>query len=349
MKNNKYILITLLFSIILLNSCEKTILGEDEINSPENNFELLWNDFNVHYALFGVKNINWQDAYNIYRPQVNPNTSNMELWDITSNMLDLLNDGHTTLIDANNNLNFESGDSLNVIAESEFDLNLLKTKYLDYLTNSSEPDISFGKLKNKDIGYVHLSSVEGDNPEIIDNIIQQLKQHKAIVVDIRNNGGGSDDYAHRVAGAFADGAHFIYTVQTKNGTGIDDFDAKTKWFTKPEGTEQFLKPVILLTDRVTASGAEIFTLNMKAFNHITVIGDTTAGDHSDRSDLRFLPNGWVYTYSPQLYLMPNGESLEGIGISPDVYIKNTETSINSNIDLVIEKAINYLFIEYNIE
>lgn len=349
MINKIEILVILLISIFLLNSCEKMILGEDEINSPENNFELLWKDFNEHYALFGVKNIDWQDAYNTYRPQVNSTTSNTKLWSITTNMLDLLNDGHTTLIDPKSQLEFESGDSLNVQALNEFDFELLKTKYLDYLTISVEPDISFGKIKNKDIGYIYLYSVEGDNPEIIDDIIQQLKQHKAIVVDIRNNGGGSDDYAHRIAGAFADGEHFIYTVQTKNGSGPNDFDKKKKHYTKPKGAEQFLKPVILLTDRFTASGAEIFTLNMAAFSHVTIIGDNTAGDHSDQSNLRFLPNGWVYTYSPQLYLMPNGESLEGIGISPDVYIKNTESSINNNTDLVIEKAIDYLFTEYGIE
>jgi C-terminal processing protease CtpA/Prc len=325
------------------------LLGNDEINSPENNFELLWSDFNEHYALFGVKNINWQDVYNTYRPQVNPNTTNTELWEITTNMLEVLNDGHTTLINPKNNWFFESGDSLNVQALSEFDLQLVKNNYLDYLSYSSEPDISFGKLKNKDIGYIHLYSVEGDKPEVIDDIIQHLKHHKAIVVDIRNNGGGYDNYASRIAGAFADGEHFIYTVQTKNGPEPNDFDEKKKYYTKPKGAEQFLKPVILLTDRFTASGAEIFTLNMRAFNHVTIVGDITAGDHSDQSNLRFLPNGWVYTYSPQLYLMPNGESLEGIGISPDVYIKNTEYSINNEIDLVIEEAIDYLFVEHDIE
>jgi len=62
-------------------------------------------------------------------------------------MLELLNDGHTTLIEAKKNRHFELVDSLNVQALNQFDWKLLKTKYLDYLANSSESDNSFGKIR----------------------------------------------------------------------------------------------------------------------------------------------------------------------------------------------------------
>ena len=338
-----------IFSLYLLPSCENIILGEDEANNPENNFELLWNDFDKHYALFGVKNIDWDALYSTYRPQVTSGTSDDELWDITTQMLDQLNDGHTILQDPANNKHFESGGSFIAQAIAEFSLPLIYNTYLDYLKSTSEEGFSYGKIKDKDIGYIHLFGVEGDHPEIIDDVLNELSQHKAIILDLRNNGGGADDYAHRIAGAFADGEHFIYTVQTRNGVNHNDFDAPTFWYTKPEGNSQFLKPVILLTDRFTASGAEILSLNMQAFDHVTVMGDSTAGDFSDQGNSRFLPNGWIYHYSVQLYLLPSGESLEGIGIVPEVYIKNTEEDIDNGNDLVLENAIQYLFDEYGIE
>ncbi|GLR19187.1 hypothetical protein [Portibacter lacus] len=44
-----------------------------------------------------------------------------------------------------------------------------------------------------------------------------------------------------------------------------------------------------------------------------------------------------------------GESLDGVGHVPDVYVKYTATDIISGNDKVIEKAIQYLYDEYQIE
>ncbi|PKV50258.1 peptidase S41-like protein [Aquimarina sp. MAR_2010_214] len=348
MKSTVYIFILLLITSILF-SCEKIAIGKDEINSPENNFELLWNDFDKRYALFNVKQIDWNILYDTYRSQVSSETTNDELWITFTNLLDHLDDGHVILKDPVKDRYYESSGSKIDLAKEEFSLELIQTKYQEYNSKTSEIGLTFGKILNKDIGYIHLSDVEGDNPSTIDQVVADLKKHQAIIVDIRNNNGGDDDYAHRIAGAFADGEHFIYTVQTRNGIEHNDFDPKKKWFTRPEGNEQYVKPVILLTNRYVVSGAEIFTLNMKAFDHVTHIGDITAGDHSDQSLVRFLPNGWTYAYSTQLYLMPNGKSLEGIGIAPDIHIKNTKEDISARNDLVLEKAIKHLFDTYGIE
>ncbi|MFP3490731.1 hypothetical protein R0K20_24355, partial [Staphylococcus sp. SIMBA_130] len=65
------------------------------------------------------------------------------------------------------------------------------------------------------------------------------------------------------------------------------------------------------------------------------MGDTTAGDFSTVSNMRFLPNGWRYVYSIQQFLLPNGRSLDGIGHVPEIYVKNTEYTVNNNTDLVV--------------
>lgn len=350
MKTHYLLIISLLVGLFF--SCEKAVLGEDESNDPINNFEILWNDMNVHYALFDVKGIDWDAIYDEYRPLVSHETTNDELWEVLTGMLEHLNDGHVLLIQPDPNGEdrfFESGSALGDLALEEFDLDLIKANYVENYKVTEYEEISYGKIKDKDIGYIHLFGVEGDNPDLVDDLLADLKDHKAIIVDARNNGGGFDDYAHRFAGPFADGEHFIYTVQTKNGPGHSDFDEKTFWYTEPEGEERFLKPVIFLTDRFTASAAEILTFNMRAFSHVTHMGDTTAGDHSDISSLRFLPNGWLYSWSPQLYLTPEGDCLEGIGIAPEIYIKNTVADIEAGEDKVLEKAIDYLFEEYGIE
>ena len=90
-------------------------------------------------------------------------------------------------------------------------------------------------------------------------------------------------------------------------------------------------------------------LHLKTYSQVTQIGDTTAGDFSTTSGRKFLPNGWSYQYSIQKFLLPNGQSLDGIGHIPDVYIKNTQADLTALNDKIIEKAIDYLWTTYGIQ
>lgn len=346
MKNLLYIALIL----IIFPSCEKMILGNEETNNPINNYNLFWKDIDQHYGLFTARHRNWDSINTVFKPQVTASTTDAQLFNIFSQMIEYLDDSHTYIGNPATNQYYVSGNTLNVQAIDEFSLGLVKSKYTDNYANVADNDeFGFGKIKNKNIGYIYLGKMDSNDPTKIDHVIASLKNHKAIILDIRNNGGGDDAFADRIAGAFADGEHFVYTVQTRNGKNHTDFDAISKHFAKPQGTEQFLKPVIVLTDRYTISAGEVFLLHMKSFAQVTQIGDTTAGDFSTTSNNRFLPNGWTYQYSIQMFLLPNGQSLDGIGHIPQVYIKNTQADIAAQNDKVIEKAIDYLWTTYGIQ
>ncbi|WP_323756526.1 S41 family peptidase [Roseivirga sp.] len=340
--------LTLLLMMASLSSCTNLILDEDEPNTQSNNFEIFWNDFDKHYSLFTIRNINWGELYETYRPQINDNISDEELWNILSNLIEHLDDSHTVLYDGNGN-RYRSGYTLNQQSTTEISEELIVSKYLDSVTEvPSEDHLSFGKVKDKDIGYIYLGTMDGQNPAAIDNVINELKDYKAIILDLRQNTGGDDRYSSRIAKAFSDGEHFIYTVQTRNGLDHDDFDEKKEYRTYSNEENPYLKPVVVLTDRKTISAGEIFLLHMKSFEQVVQIGDTTAGDFSTVSNMRFLPNAWHYQYSIQKFLLPNGESLDGIGHAPDIYVKNSQADISASNDKVLEKAIQYLFDEYQI-
>ena len=343
----------LLFALLIIapfTSCEKTVLGENEPNSPSSNFELLWNDFDRHYALFGVRGTNWKSLHDLYRPQVTETTTDAQLWDILADLLEHLDDSHTALYSADRSTIFKSGYTLNQQSESEISQELLSNGYLEDVTRvTSEVELFFGKIKGKNVGYVYLGSMNGENPGIINTITKELENSQAIIFDIRQNTGGEDRYAARIAGAFADEISLVYTVQTRNGPDHNEFDAKKEYFTTPHGDEAYSKPVVVLTDRKTISAGEIFLLHMKAFDHVVQVGDTTAGDFSTVSNRRFLPNGWTYQYSIQKLLLPSGSSLDGIGHVPDVYVKNTASDIAAGQDKVVDRAFRYLLEEFGIE
>ncbi|WP_147676926.1 S41 family peptidase [Algibacter pacificus] len=341
-------IITILI-LVIATSCSKVIIEENEPNTKKNNFEILWNDFDQHYSLFVIRDINWNDLYDRYQPQVNENQSDDELWTLFSNLLEHLDDSHTVMYDGNGN-SYRSGYKLNKQSINEISKTLIEEKYIEEITTiSSEDDLLYSKIKNKNIGYIYLGTMDGSNPAVMDNVVAKLEAYDAIILDIRQNTGGEDRYSARIAQSFSDGRHLVYTVQTRNGPNHNDFDSKTEYFTKFNNSNTYNKPVVVLTDRKTISAGEVFLLHMKAFNNVIQIGDTTAGDFSTLSNMRFLPNGWHYQYSIQKFLLPNGESLDGIGHIPDVYVKNTEADIKAGNDTVLDTAIQHLFNEFGIE
>ena len=354
----RIIILPLVISMLLVSSCEKIFLEEDEANTPINNFEIFWNDFDQHYSLFEVRRSNWDSIYNVYRPKVTEQTSDSELWNIFKSMITYLDDSHTMILQPKKDFDpdihyFESGSSEVEMVEEEFSLPLLTNKYLENISLLENPKPGLihlsAKIKDKNIGYIYLNAIEAENPDFIDGIINQLKNHKAIILDLRNNTGGSDPVATQIAGRFATSEKLIYTVEERNGPGHSDFSGKISYYSKKTGKTFYDKPLVVLTDKITVSAAEVLLLHLKSFEQVTQIGDVTAGDFSDTSMRRFLPNGWQYRYSIFKFLLPNGKSLDGIGHIPNVYVRNTEDNIKNDEDKVIETAVQFLYDTYGIE
>lgn len=339
--------------LCFLTSCEKVFLGTDEVNDPQNNFEILWTDFDEHYGLFKARNIDWDSVYTVYRPLVTNTTTDDELYDIFVSMLSLLDDSHT-FIGINSDKYYTSGGENRDQIEAELSLDLLKQKYLGNLKEIAiehDPDLPhfYGNIKNKNIGYINLQFVLADDNNFMDDILTDIDHYKAIILDLRNNNGGDDQIAAEIAGRFASSEQLIYTVEEKTGPNPNDFDEPIAYHSEKRGSQNYTKPVIVLTDNNTISGAEVLLIHLNSFDHVVQMGDTTSGDFSDASMRRFLPNGWQYQYSFQQFLLADGRSLDGLGHVPDVQIRNTENDINSGNDVVIEHAIDYLLSEYGIE
>jgi len=344
----------ILILTLLLAGCEKVFLGEDESNDPINNFELFWSDFDQHYGLFQARGWDWDSIYTEYRPQVTEQTSDQELWGMFENMIGYLDDSHTFIYSPPPAIQFFASGSFNdSIVDAEFSLDLIKSNYIENVQNipytDQEFDFIYGNIQNKDIGYIYLKGIETSNTDFMDDVLEDIGKHKAIILDLRGNFGGDDQTAEQIAARFADGEHFVYTVQERNGPNHSDFTDKIEYFTKIEGSQHFSKPLIVLTDEITVSAAEILLLHLKSFDQVTQIGTPTSGDFSDISMRKFLPNGWQYQYSIMMFLLPDGNSLDGVGHGPDIMIRNTTADIQAGNDPVLEKALEHLLDEYGIE
>ena len=69
----------------------------NQIDQPIKNFEALWSEFNLRYANFELKQVDWDKVYQQYRPQITAQTTNQALFEVCCAMVQELNDGHVTI------------------------------------------------------------------------------------------------------------------------------------------------------------------------------------------------------------------------------------------------------------
>jgi hypothetical protein len=300
--------------------------GTAETDDPELNFEIVWNAFNEQYAFFNLYGVDWQAQYDTYRPQVSADTTPEQLFEILSQMLEPLDDGHISLYNGTDV--FSPAPLPEWLAGNEEALNsYLIDHYIlaDDLTVLADGLISYKWLTDT-VGYVNILQMEGygaTNTEeltnaaaAIDQVIAEFANADTIIVDVRFNGGGYDSVALAIAGRFADQEYLAFTKQTRDG---DTFTPLDSYSVTPSGAQQYTGNVVVLTSRITASAAEIFIMAMQALPNVTVIGEPTSGGHSDILGFH-LPNGWMLGLSNQVYYASDGQVYESIGMQPDVMI-----------------------------
>ncbi len=332
--------ISFLLIVVILVLCIQFCFAQDTKGNkdPEKNFEHLWKTFDRNYALFDAKGVDWDVLYNVYRPQVTPNTTEEELFTIMSNMLGHLNDNHVRLIWGQKR--FSAG-LLNQLKRGEdFSLDLIKEKYLENkFENRVRNMYTYGWLTDT-IGYFHFRGFAfiDQSTNVIDEIIKEFKDAKGIVIDVRSNGGGDDRVGKLIADRFADQKRLYMITRIRNGKNHDDFTPPRYWYVEPDGPTQFTKNVILLTHRFSVSAADNFALAMRVIPHVTIVGDLTSGCFADVYGDR-LPNGWRFGVSFKLFTDYTGFCWEGIGVPMDLRILNSKEDIENKTDRVLEFAV----------
>lgn len=351
MKSIKYLhtlLLAVVCSSFIMASCEEELIGPEKANTPTNNFEQFWKAFDEHYGLFDVKQIDWNAIHQQFRPKVNDQMSDAELYKVLSDMMVLLNDNHLNLYPTNGELpvfpggvlRYEDGNLTILKVQEDYDIEVAKKYTTDY--KQVTENIGFGKLPNN-LYYVNVKGTDGlkDVEKQMEKVMTSIAEASGVVVDIRGFYGGYDPVSQYIAGCFASSKKTYMTTRKRNGPKHTDFTAPLTWEVEPHTSKPFTKPVLVLTSRFTQSAGETFLLAMKRFDHIKALGDTTAGSFSDNPNFEMY-NGWIFSVSVGDYRAADGKSYEGIGLPPDTFAKTTKDELLSGKDSALEKAIDLL-------
>ena len=151
------------------------------------------------------------------------------------------------------------------------------------------------------------------------------KDIKAIIIDLRGNGGGYLASAAKLASLFLDKGAVIY--QRSGEDGIEKVIN--------EHEKVIDKPVVILADYGTASSSEAFAAALMDNLGSELVGTTTYGKGTIQ-ELIELDDGRYAKFTVQEWLTANGTKVDGVGLTPTVEI---EFVLNGKEDNQLDKAI----------
>lgn len=336
----------LLISLAILTLGSLSCSTQDEYTSdPAKNFDALWQTLDRNYSFFDLKldqGKSWQDIYHQYRSRIKDKMSEDELFEVMTKMLAELRDGHvnlTTPFDYGRywswRTDYPSNYSADIIGRylgKEYriagGLYYTQLKY-----NGHTPD---------SIGYMRLASFANAPGEgNINAILRRMINYKAIILDIRSNGGGNITSSDALARHFMAQPRIVGSTVHKTGPRHSDFSApiEIRLDTLARGI-RWLRPVVVLTNRGVYSAANDFILKVKGLPLVTIMGDRTGGGGGLPMSSE-LPNGWGVRFSTTQTFDTSGANIE-LGIDPDYFISMNQSDLAHGYDSIIEGAIAYL-------
>lgn len=138
---------------------------------------------------------------------------------------------------------------------------------------------------NRKIGYIFLPMfyLDAQRPDgahcalDVQNIVGELKRQgvDAIIIDLRNNPGGSLTEVVQMAALFINHGPI---VQVKGKAKIEIMD-------KPEGEAYYQGPMAVLVNEFSASASEIFAAAMQDYKRAVIIGSTTFGKGTAQAEM----------------------------------------------------------------
>lgn len=306
---------------------------------PGEVFDLIWRTFDRYYAFFNERGVDWAAARRTFDPRAQAAANDDALFDVLSEMLRPLQDGHVNLSHGERRFNAgrsqlrerlkqawaRSGSALTEQAFVSDWHKRVSTSVYEVLDEGSLRSGAAGALEwgtIGDAGYVRVnrfagfSETEATAPRPVqDEALRQalramdadLARTTRIIVDVALNGGGSDTAAMTVASHFADAPRLVLEY---GATGAP----RQRVALGPAGAP-WRRPILLLTSEVTASAAESFVLMMRAYPHVTQVGERTRGILSSLLPKPF-PNGFMATIAYQHVLDADGKAFEARGIPP---------------------------------
>ena len=189
------------------------------------------------------------------------------------------------------------------------------------------------ELINNNIGYIRLTSFNENSSEQIKKKVKTLNQNKDLkgyILDLRNNPGGLLSQAIKISDFFLENGEIVSTKSRK-------ISENRKWFAK-KGDITDGKTLIVLINYGSASASEIVAGALKDHKRAIILGENSYGKGSVQSIIPLKNRGAIRLTIAKYYL-PSGKSISEIGVTPDIEV--VEESENFKFNTKTDNQLNF--------
>lgn len=196
------------------------------------------------------------------------------------------------------------------------------------------------RMLTDDIGYIQVTAFEEVTLKQFQSALKELQQAdmKALIIDLRDNGGGLLDTAVQMLDIMLPEGLVVYTEDKK---GVAE-----KYYA--EDADEITIPVAILVNGNSASASEVFSGAMQDEGKAKLIGTKTFGKGIVQT-IFDLQDGSALKMTTSKYFTPKGRNIHGSGLEPDIEVELDRKTLqqsdqdgNLQPDNQMQKAIEYL-------
>lgn len=212
--------------------------------------------------------------------------------------------------------------------EAEFDVTITRDR-IDLISVTSQ----IFEKDDKRIGYIKVTNFASNTFNQFQTALNELEENdiESLIIDVRDNLGGQLEVATQIASLFLTKDKVVYQLNTN---GIIQPIYST-------GPGSFQKPITVLINGATASASEVLAIALQESADATVIGTTSYGKGTIQESYK-LSTGASIKFTVQEWLSPNGNTVNEVGVKPDIEVSEIENSGATDTletDTVLQTAI----------
>ena len=187
------------------------------------------------------------------------------------------------------------------------------------------------KMLDDNIGYLQITEFDDVTPDQFAEGMAELRENnmQGLVLDLRSNPGGSVAAVCDIANMLLPKGIIVYTMD-KDGNR-EDYEC--------DGKHEIDIPLVVLVNQYSASASEILSGAIKDYGIGQLVGMKTYGKGIIQR-IFDLKDGTAVKLTVSNYYTPNGNSIHGIGIEPDVEIEfDSDAYMKDKSDNQLDKAV----------
>ena len=179
---------------------------------------------------------------------------------------------------------------------------------------------------------VHITRFDTDTGKLVRDFAKDFdsKNINKVILDLRDNGGGYVSATKDLLSLWIDSEAILIQKSTK----LPD---ETTYAAHGQAILSDMQTIVLINGS-TASASEIVAGALQDYGKATILGETSYGKGVVQS-LIDLSNGTQLKVTTAHWYTPKGNTINGIGIKPDVEVERTYEDINKNLDPQLDAAL----------